>query len=142
MSLSGKLSNISNLSGALSKIGGLSGNISSSATMSGSLSNEILRGYSAYDLAVQSGFSGTLQEWLDGLKGEKIELRENDYSIQWKYVSDTDWITLIALDEINDYDTLSNKPTINGAIVEGDMKLNYVSQDDTLSNMDIEELLK
>ena len=30
---------------------------------------------SAYGLAVKHGFSGTEEEWLETLKGEKIELR-------------------------------------------------------------------
>lgn len=30
-----------------------------------------VKGYSAYDLAVNEGFKGTLQEWLKSLKGEK-----------------------------------------------------------------------
>ena len=32
-------------------------------------SAEIKNGLSAYELAVQNGFNGTLQEWLDSLKG-------------------------------------------------------------------------
>ena len=31
-------------------------------------------GLSAYDLAVQNGFEGTLEEWLDSLKGPYLHL--------------------------------------------------------------------
>lgn len=35
----------------------------------GTLSNAVLRGYSAYQIAVQNGFEGTEAEWLESLKG-------------------------------------------------------------------------
>ena len=34
------------------------------------------RGYSAYEIAVQEGFDGTVDEWLESLKGEKGEKGE------------------------------------------------------------------
>lgn len=41
---------------------------------SGALGSAALRGYSAYDLAVQNGFTGSMQEWLSSLKGEDAVL--------------------------------------------------------------------
>lgn len=42
---------------------------------------------SAYGLAVKRGFSGTLDEWLESLKGNKIEIRYLDDKIQWRWVT-------------------------------------------------------
>ena len=37
----------------------------------GTLASELLRGYSAYNIAVMEGYEGTVDEWLESLKGEK-----------------------------------------------------------------------
>lgn len=37
----------------------------------GTLASELLRGYSAYNIAVMEGYEGTIDEWLESLKGEK-----------------------------------------------------------------------
>ena len=39
----------------------------------GTLANSTLRGYSAYQIAVEEGFDGTIEEWLASLKGETGE---------------------------------------------------------------------
>lgn len=57
-SLNGDIACFSTLSGALAQDG----------SISGALSNPILRGYSAYQIAVMHGFEGTEKEWLDSLK--------------------------------------------------------------------------
>lgn len=55
----------------------LVGNLSPTSTMTGFLSSEFLRGYSAYEIAVQNGYEGTVEEWLlsligpEGPQGEK-----------------------------------------------------------------------
>ena len=38
-------------------------------SLNGTLSNVTLRGYSAYQVAVQNGFTGTEDEWLKSLQG-------------------------------------------------------------------------
>ena len=38
---------------------------------------EIIGGKSAYEIAVDNGFQGTEQEWLDSLKGESPSIGEN-----------------------------------------------------------------
>lgn len=48
----------------------LNGTLSESNGLKGNLTNEILRGYSAYEIAVQHGFIGTEEEWLDSLHGK------------------------------------------------------------------------
>ena len=41
-------------------------------TLTGSLKNEVLRGMSAYEIAVLYGFVGTEEEWLESLKGDGV----------------------------------------------------------------------
>lgn len=49
---------------------GLSGSLSNGKKeINGNLSNGILRGYSAYEIAVQQGYEGTLEDWLASLDG-------------------------------------------------------------------------
>ncbi|MBO4428369.1 MAG: hypothetical protein J5832_00295, partial [Clostridia bacterium] len=68
-------------------------------------------GKSAYELAVENGFNGTVEEWLSSLVGEKgsegkdgktAEFRVNDYWLQWKYTDETVWnnICLVGIEKI------------------------------------------
>lgn len=41
-------------------------------TLMGSLKNEVLRGLSAYEIAVSYGFVGTEEQWLESLKGDGV----------------------------------------------------------------------
>lgn len=60
-----------------------------------------------YNLGVESGeITGTYEEWLDSIRGEQglpgedgreVELRVEGTLFQWRYVGDTDWITLVDL---------------------------------------------
>ena len=56
------------LSGDIACYSTLSGALAEDGSISGALSNPILRGYSAYAIAVMHGFKGTEKEWLDSLK--------------------------------------------------------------------------
>lgn len=51
----------------------LSGALAEDGSISGALSNPILRGYSAYAIAVMHGFQGTEEEWLESLKPKNGE---------------------------------------------------------------------
>lgn len=111
---------------------------------SGSISNATLRGYSAYQIAVLHGYTGTEEEWLRTLKGDRIEIRNNNGVIEWKYESDTNWIVLINLiASANDYEMLINKPMIDSIILSGDrdLSIDYVRNENALTNMEIESLL-
>lgn len=59
MKITGNIQSKDSISGAVLK----EGNISSA------LSNPLTQGYSAYQIAVMNGFSGTEKEWLESLKG-------------------------------------------------------------------------
>ena len=51
----------------------ITGNISPRGIkVSGLISQAVLRGYSAYELAVQAGFEGSMTDWLYSLRGESI----------------------------------------------------------------------
>lgn len=66
--LTGTLSGTGSLSGTLNGRGTLSGSLSS-PSVAGKITNPILRGLSAYEVAVENGFQGTEEEWLESLKG-------------------------------------------------------------------------
>lgn len=51
----------------------LAGSLTTPHTLKGSLSGNMIRGYSAYDIAVINGFEGTEEEWLESLNGEPGE---------------------------------------------------------------------
>lgn len=98
--LSGNLSNggTEQLTGSLGTKPKMSGTLSPSVpSLTANLSNLGIRGYSAYDLAVQHGFEGTEEEWLSSLAAKQIVLKEENDSIYWKYENDTEWIYLITV---------------------------------------------
>lgn len=68
---------MSNITGTISNIkklsGDLSGTISSSVDLSGNIMHTILKGLSAYEVAVKDGFVGTEEEWLESLVGNGID---------------------------------------------------------------------
>ena len=153
----GSLSNPSDLTGQLSDedselIGFLSsplmvlsGALSNPETLDGTLSNAILRGYSAYQIAVMAGYEGTVEEWLDSLAADKIEIRNNNGVVEYKYESQSAWTVLIDLSSYsNDYNILINKPSLDGDVLIGDRDLTekYVQNVNALSNMELEELLQ
>ena len=113
-------------------------------TIIATLNPSIVKGYSAYDIAVSKGYKGTEAEWIESLKGEKVQLRENGDAIEWKYETDTQWTELIKLSAINDYELLMNKPSVDGTTLLGNLDLTetYVRNENVLTNFEIEELLK
>lgn len=61
----------------------------------------------AYALAINAGYEGTLEEWLESLRGDKTELRYRDGVIQWRWrpadeaqEAEDNWMKLIAIDEL------------------------------------------
>ena len=67
-------------------------------------------GKSAYELAKDYGYKGTIEEWLESLKGtngtngtngvdgKQIELSTNTTHIVWKYTEDSEWNNLVSLE--------------------------------------------
>lgn len=87
------------------------------------LENEPLRGYSAYEIAVQNGFVGTVSEWLGSLHGVKVLFKSENNWIQYKYENEEEWNNLINLSLVYDYSRFSNKPIINGVELSGEIDL-------------------
>lgn len=71
--ITGSISNINKLSGDVINKRSLSGTISSSVDLSGNIMYTILKGLSAYEVAVKNGFVGTEEEWLESLVGNGID---------------------------------------------------------------------
>lgn len=63
----------------------LNGTLTATRQVSGSLANATLRGYSAYEIAVQHGFQGTEEEWLESLSVDYAN--ETTYGIMKLYDS-------------------------------------------------------
>ena len=55
-------------------MGNLNGSLSTPYPLKGSFDGDMVRGYSAYTIAVQNGFQGTEEEWLASLKGEQGDI--------------------------------------------------------------------
>ena len=58
------------------------------ATLTGVMMTNLIRGYSAYEIAVQEGFEGTVEEWLASLVGESVQVEvvedtENSYVLRF-----------------------------------------------------------
>lgn len=81
-------------------------------------------GASAYELAVAGGFTGTVEEWLESLRGQSVDESEIDY------------------------EKINNKPQINSVVLLGNRSLEQlgiqavnVAPTQAISNADIENLL-
>ena len=62
------------------------------------------RGYyiTAYGIAVKHGFKGTEAEWLETLKGDKVQLRYNEdtKTLEWKYEDADEWLELMDINAL------------------------------------------
>ena len=79
---SGILGEPQSLSGTLSSPEPLQGTLSEPNELKGTLDGELIRGYSAYAIAVELGFVGTMEEWIASLKGEKGDKGDPGYTPQ------------------------------------------------------------
>lgn len=75
-------------------------------------------GDSAYQIAVNNGFVGTEVEWLESLRGKDGLTPHIGENGNW-FIGETD--TNISAQPSISYNDLTDKPTINGEPVEGDM---------------------
>ena len=86
-----------------------------------------LTGKSAYDIAVENGFQGTVQEWLESLHGVSPHIGENG---NW-FIGDKD--TGISTTAASDYRLLLNKPYIEGKEMIDNVELDAIS-DETIDS--------
>ena len=77
-------------------------------------------GESAYDIAVRNGFEGTEVEWLESLRGQDGDTPYIGANGNW-FIGQTD--TGVKATPVLDYNTLTNKPVINGHLLEGEVTI-------------------
>lgn len=78
----GSLSQPPTLTGTLSYPEPLRGELADPDELNGTLDGKLIRGYSAYAIAVELGFEGTVEEWIASLKGEKGDRGNPGYTPQ------------------------------------------------------------
>jgi hypothetical protein len=90
---------------------GLSQNSSSSSSIisSSTTNNELSEQEKIYELAVNSGYTGTYEEWLNSIKGKSVELSVQEGVICWRHQGDTDWKILISVSSLKGEDGLNGK---------------------------------
>lgn len=70
---------------------------------------------SIYLSAVEAGYTGTYEQWLNSIKGDEIELRVAGGYVQTKYKNDVDWTNLLELSTLKGNDGVPIKPQIQVA---------------------------
>ena len=74
---------------------GVTGSIGQPKPLHGTLDGPVVRGYSAYELAVQKGYEGTKEEWLESLKVKG----DTGTSIKDIIFNEDDTLTIVMDDE-------------------------------------------
>ncbi len=80
-------------------------------------------GKSAYEIAVANGYSGSEQEWIASLAGVPGESPHIGGDGHW-YIGAVD--TGISATPSMSYSDLTDKPTLNGETIEGDMEIQSI----------------
>lgn len=96
-------------------------------TIAGSGAIQGKDGKSAYEIAVEQGFSGSEAEWiasLAGVPGETPYIGDNG---NW-YIGAVD--TGVKAGGVTSYNDLTDKPTLNGATIQGDMEIHSIPLED------------
>ena len=124
--------------------GQITGTISAAKTVNGTIGMTLYHGLSAYEIALEHGFVGTEEEWLESLKAPGVSFQVDGTILQYKYEDQSNWIDLIDLLDINniDYEALPNLPTIEGNEIKGEVEGYFMTPSDELSNLEIAEILK
>ena len=77
-------------------------------------------GKSAYEIAVKNGYSGSEAEWISSLVGVPGETPHIGANGNW-FIGAVD--TGVRAGAITSYNDLTDKPTLNGDTIEGDMEI-------------------
>ena len=80
-------------------------------------------GKSAYDIAVEQGFSGSEADWIAGLAGTPGETPHIGQNGHW-FIGAVD--TGVTAGGVTSYNDLTDKPTLNGDTIEGDMEIHSI----------------
>ena len=81
-------------------------------------------GKSAYEIAVENGYSGSEQEWISSLAGLPGETPYIGTNGNW-FLGAVD--TGVAATPSMSYNDLTDKPTLNGDTIQGDMEIKSIS---------------
>lgn len=74
----------------------LTGNVNNASNLSGKMNVGSIHGKSAYEIAVENGFIGTEEEWLESLHGNDYIITEKDYEEISKHIkADVDYLTVV-----------------------------------------------
>ena len=87
-------------------------------------------GKSAYEIAVDNGYSGSETEWISSLAGVPGETPYIGSNGNW-YIGAVD--TGVKAGGVTSYNDLTDKPTLNGETIEGNMEIQAIP----LSNIDL-----
>ena len=83
-------------------------------------------GKSAYEVAVQNGYSGSEQQWIESLVGKPGDTPYIGNNGNW-FVGAVD--TGVRAAAITSYNDLEDKPTLNGETIQGDIEIESISLD-------------
>ena len=74
--------------------------------------------YSIYLLAKEKGYTGTYEEWIESLKGDKVVLVVEGDELKWKYSEEdnTKYRTLITLSSIKGKDGVEDGKDVDKTI--------------------------
>ena len=103
------------------------------ASLSGAGALQGKDGKSAYEIAVEKGYSGSEQEWINSLAGKPGDTPYIGTNGHW-FIGAVD--TEIMATPSLSYNDLEDKPTLNGETIEGNMEIK------SISNEMIEELFR
>ena len=97
--INGSITNYSSLTGKVEQKTKFNGAITSGSKLTGSIMATVLKGLSAYEIAVRHGYTGTEEEWLESLIGNGIESAEmdNEGFLILHFTDNTDYKTPISL---------------------------------------------
>ena len=93
------------------------------ATLSGAGALQGKDGKSAYEIAVEKGYSGSEQEWVSSLTGVPGETPYIGANGNW-FIGAID--TGVKAGSVTSYNDLTDKPTLNGDTIEGDMEISSI----------------
>ena len=80
-------------------------------------------GASAYEIAVKNGFSGSESEWITSLTGTPGETPYIGANGNW-FIGAVD--TEVKAGGVSSYNELTDKPTLNGTTIQGDMEIQSI----------------
>lgn len=83
-------------------------------------------GKSAYEIAVENGYSGSEQEWISSLTGKTGDTPFIGANGNW-FIGAVD--TGVRAGAVTSYNDLTDKPTLNGDVIEGDMEIQSIPLD-------------